>query len=93
MLIAALLIARGHGRRLELPATAADGEFDARQLGWLALWAFVWTTLDIEKILLLFADLAAHQAGYLVGRLLERRDRRGSLSAGPRAPFRPAAHL
>jgi hypothetical protein len=37
---------------------------------WLVLWAFVWTTHDVGKVLLLFADLAAHQAGYLVGAYL-----------------------
>ncbi|WP_331289607.1 MULTISPECIES: hypothetical protein [Methylobacterium] len=39
-------------------------------LAWLALWVFVWAELDAVKVLLLFAYLTAHQAGYLVGAYL-----------------------
>lgn len=67
MLIAALLFALGMAEGWNYRATALMASSMLVSLGWLTLWAFVWTTLDIEKILLLFADLAAHQAGYLVG--------------------------
>ena len=67
MLVAALLFALGTAEGWNCRATALIASSMLVSLGWLALWALVWTTLDTEKVLLLFADLAAHQAGYLVG--------------------------
>jgi hypothetical protein len=67
LLVAAVLFALGMAEGRTYRATALMASSMLVGLGWLALWAFVWTALDIEKVLLLFADLAAHQASYLVG--------------------------
>lgn len=67
MLVAALLFALGMAEGWNYRATALMASSMLVGLGWLALWALVWVALDLEKVLLLFADLAAHQAGYLVG--------------------------
>jgi hypothetical protein len=67
LLVAALLFAVGvfEGWRYRAPVLMASSMLVT--LAWLALWAVAWPVLDTEKVLLLFAYLAAHQAGYFVG--------------------------
>jgi hypothetical protein len=70
LLVAALLFAVGVWEGWRYRAAVLIASSMLVSIGWLGLWAFVWTHLDAEKILLLFAYLTAHQAGYLVGAYL-----------------------
>ncbi|WP_457108258.1 hypothetical protein [Methylobacterium sp. P5_C11] len=70
MLIAALLFAVGMLEGWRYRASVLMASSMLISLAWLAVWAFVWTRLDAEKILLLFGYLTAHQAGYLIGAYL-----------------------
>jgi hypothetical protein len=70
LLIAALLFAVGMAEGWHYRAGALMVSSTLVLLAWLALWGFLWTASDIVKVLLLLANLAAHQAGYLVGAYL-----------------------
>ncbi|MGH1589646.1 hypothetical protein ACRBEV_16385 [Methylobacterium phyllosphaerae] len=70
MLVAALLFAVGMLEGWRYRASVLMASSMLVGLAWLALWAFVWTRLDAEKILLLFGYLTAHQAGYFLGAYL-----------------------
>lgn len=70
MLVAALLFAMGIWEGWRYRASVLMASSMLVTLAWLALWVFVWAELDVEKVLLLFAYLTAHQAGYLVGAYL-----------------------
>ncbi|MEE7489513.1 hypothetical protein MOTC310_03120 [Methylobacterium oryzae] len=67
MLVAALLFAVGIWEGWRYRASVLMASSMLVTLAWLALWVFVWAELDAVKVLLLFAYLTAHQAGYLVG--------------------------
>ena len=66
MLIAALLFAAGllEGWRYRAPVVGASSALIG--LACLAIWSLT-SVIDGEKILVLFAYLSAHQAGYLAG--------------------------
>ncbi|MGH1574157.1 hypothetical protein ACRAWG_30355 [Methylobacterium sp. P31] len=67
MLVAALLFAVGMIEGWRYRASILMASSTLVSLAWLALWASVWMTIDAETVLLKFANLAAHQGGYLVG--------------------------